>query len=106
MCNLYSVTSNHEAIRAWAGVMAENDSTGNMQPMPGVFPDYAAPIVRNQGGVRGLALSRWGMPTPPKYVKRHRGNRPGDQVPHACDADLSQCRELPAATLRLGSRNK
>jgi len=69
MCNLYSVTSNQEAIRAWANVMAENDSTGNMQPMPAVFPDYAAPIVRNQGGSRELALVRWGMPTPPKYLE-------------------------------------
>jgi putative SOS response-associated peptidase YedK len=69
MCNLYSVTSNQEAIRDWAGVMTENDSTGNMQPMPSVFPDYAAPIVRNQGGVRELTLVRWGMPTPPKYLE-------------------------------------
>jgi putative SOS response-associated peptidase YedK len=61
MCNLYSVTSNQEAIRAWAGVMTENDHTGNMQPLPGVYPDYAAPIVRNQAGVRELALVRWGM---------------------------------------------
>ena len=69
MCNLYSVTSNQEAIRDWAGVMTENDNTGNMQPMPSVFPDYAAPIVRNQRGVRELALVRWGMPTPPKYLE-------------------------------------
>jgi len=68
MCNLYAVTSNQEAIRAWAGVMAENDHTGNMPPMPAVFPDYAAPIVRNQPGGRELALVRWGMPTPPKYL--------------------------------------
>ena len=38
MCNLYAVKSNQEAIRAWAGVMVENDSTGNMQPMPGRVP--------------------------------------------------------------------
>lgn len=72
MCNLYSINSNQEAIRAWAGVMVEHDTTGNMQPMPGVFPDYAAPIVRSQDGVRELALSRWGMPTPPKYLEGKR----------------------------------
>jgi putative SOS response-associated peptidase YedK len=66
MCNLYAVTSNQEVIRAWAGVMAENDRTGNMPPMPAVFPDYAAPIVRNQPGGRELALVRWGMPEPGK----------------------------------------
>jgi putative SOS response-associated peptidase YedK len=58
--------SNQEAIRNWAGVM--NDGTGNMPPMPAVFPDYAAPIVRNQPEGRELALIRWGMPTPPKYL--------------------------------------
>jgi putative SOS response-associated peptidase YedK len=66
VCNLYSILSNQEAIRNWAGVM--NDSTGNMPPMPGVFPDYAAPVVRNQTEGRELALVRWGMPTPPKYL--------------------------------------
>jgi hypothetical protein len=43
MCDRYSVTSNREAIRACAGVMAENDSTGNMPLLPSIFPDYAAP---------------------------------------------------------------
>lgn len=69
MCNLYSVKSDQEANRAWASVMAENDSTGNMQPVPGVFQDYAAPIARNHGGVRELALARWGMPIPRKYLE-------------------------------------
>ena len=40
-----------------------------MQPTPAVFPDYAAPIVRNQGGARQLALVRWGMPAPPQYLE-------------------------------------
>jgi putative SOS response-associated peptidase YedK len=69
MCNLYSATSNRETIRDWAGMLAGNDSTGNMQPMPSEFPDYAAPIVRNQGGVRELVLVRRKMPTPPKYLE-------------------------------------
>ena len=66
LCNLYAVMSNQEAIRDWARVM--NDSTGNLPPMSGVFPDYAAPIVRNQPEGRELALVRWGMPTLPKYL--------------------------------------
>jgi putative SOS response-associated peptidase YedK len=45
--------------------MAENDHTGNLPPMPGVYPDYAAPIARNCPAGRELALARWGMPTPP-----------------------------------------
>jgi putative SOS response-associated peptidase YedK len=46
----------------------ERDRTGNLPPMPGVFPDYAAPIVRNApDGGRELMLARWGMPGPPQF---------------------------------------
>jgi putative SOS response-associated peptidase YedK len=63
MCNLYSVTKGQDAIRAFT--RATRDTAGNLPPMPGVFPDYSAPIVRNAAdGVRELALARWGMPTP------------------------------------------
>jgi hypothetical protein len=34
--------------------------------MPGVFPDYPAPVVRNAGADRELILMRWGMPPPPR----------------------------------------
>jgi putative SOS response-associated peptidase YedK len=34
--------------------------------MPGVFPDYPAPVVRNAGADRELAMMRWGMPPPPR----------------------------------------
>jgi len=34
--------------------------------MPGVFPDYPAPVVRNAGDEREMVLMRWGMPPPPK----------------------------------------
>lgn len=40
------------------------DQTGNLPSMPGVFPDYPAPIVRNGLDGRELALARWGMPSP------------------------------------------
>ena len=35
--------------------------------MPAVFPDYAAPVVRNlpDGGGRELTMMRWGFPPPP-----------------------------------------
>lgn len=63
MCNLYSITTNQEAIRQLFGGI--RDVTGNLPPMPGVYPDYRAPIVRNMpGGGRELALARWGMPSP------------------------------------------
>jgi putative SOS response-associated peptidase YedK len=62
MCNLYSLTKGQQAIRELAGAMI--DRTGNLPPMPGIFPDYAAPIVRNGNGGRELAMARWGMPSP------------------------------------------
>jgi putative SOS response-associated peptidase YedK len=63
MCNLYSITKGQQAIRDLAGAM--RDLTGNLPMLPGVFPDYSAPIVRTAvDGVRELAVTRWGMPSP------------------------------------------
>ena len=61
MCNLYSVTKGQQAIREAFGAMV--DHAGNLPAMPGVFPDYPAPIVRNRTGDRELAMARWGMPS-------------------------------------------
>ncbi len=62
MCNLYSITTNQEAIRALFRVVTRYE--GNLPPMPGVFPDYPAPVVRNGAGERELIMMRWGMPPP------------------------------------------
>lgn len=62
MCNLYSVTKGQTAIAEF--VRASRDLTGNLAPLPGVFPDYPAPIVRNGPQGRELAMARWGMPSP------------------------------------------
>ena len=64
MCNLYSITTNQEAIRALFRVL--NRYVGNLPPMPGVFPDYPAPVVRNVGAEREMTMMRWGMPPPPR----------------------------------------
>ena len=64
MCNLYSITSNQEAMRQLFRKV--NRYVGNLPPMPGVFPDYPAPVVRNSGDEREMILMRWGMPPPPK----------------------------------------
>jgi putative SOS response-associated peptidase YedK len=63
MCNLYSMTTNVEAIRRLFGVDSANDYTGNLPAMPGIFPDYPAPIVRNGANGRELVMARWGMPS-------------------------------------------
>jgi hypothetical protein len=64
-CNLYSITTNQAAIAALFRVL--NRYLGNLPPMPGVFPDYPAPVVRNAGIGRDLVMMRWGMPPPPKF---------------------------------------
>jgi putative SOS response-associated peptidase YedK len=64
MCNLYSYTrSQEEAARIFRALY---DDTGNLPPLPSVFPDQIAPVVRNsRDGERRLALMRWGFPKPP-----------------------------------------
>jgi putative SOS response-associated peptidase YedK len=75
MCNLYSITTNQQAIVDFTRAL--RDVTGNLAPLPGVFPDYSAPIVRNgPDGVRELAKARWGMPSPVFAVKG-RNSDPG-----------------------------
>jgi putative SOS response-associated peptidase YedK len=56
MCNLYSITTNQEAIRQLFRIV--NRYVGNLAAMPGVFPDYPAPVVRNAGAERELVLMR------------------------------------------------
>jgi len=56
MCNLYSITTNQAAIIALFRVV--NRYVGNLAPMPGVFPDYPAPVIRNTGDGREMTLMR------------------------------------------------
>jgi hypothetical protein len=45
MCNLYSLTKGQAAIIALGRGM--RDRTGNLPSVPGIFPDFLAPIARN-----------------------------------------------------------
>jgi putative SOS response-associated peptidase YedK len=74
MCNLYSLTRTQDAMRALFRVT--KDLTGNLPPMPGVFPDYPSPIVRKADGERELAMARWGMPSP-AFALKGRTTDPG-----------------------------
>src|SRR5258706_15339424 len=67
MCNLDSVTKGPQAVSDWAG--AKSDGTGKLPLMPGIYPDYRAPVVRNQPEGRELTMARWGMPSPPGALK-------------------------------------
>src|SRR5258708_32693678 len=66
MCSLYSITTIEAAIMALFRVV--NRYVGNPAPMPGVFPDYNAPIVRNATEGREFATARWGMPSSSKAL--------------------------------------
>ena len=74
MCNLYSLTRGQAAILAMTRAMT--DRTGNLPPLPGIYPDYRAPILRNGEGGRELAMARWGMPSP-AFALKGRNSDPG-----------------------------
>jgi putative SOS response-associated peptidase YedK len=58
MCNLYSITTNQAAIITLFRVV--NRYVGNLAPMPGVFPDYPAPAIRNTDTGTDIATMRLG----------------------------------------------
>lgn len=74
MCNLYSMTKGQQAIRDLARAMV--DKSGNMPQLPGIYPDYPAPIVRNGPDGRELVMARWGMPSP-TFVLKNKRTDPG-----------------------------
>lgn len=66
MCNLYTQTKAQEAMRRLFD--APLDRLGNLASGD-IWPDGRAPIVRQTGEGRALDLGRWGMPTPPMFIK-------------------------------------
>ena len=69
MCNLYSLTRTPEELRRAFRIM--HDRTGNLPPLPDVFPDQLAPVVRTgKDGERELTMMRWGFPPPPALGTR------------------------------------
>jgi len=74
LCNLYSLTKGQAAILEMTRAMV--DRTGNLPPLPGIYPDYPAPIIRNGAEGRELSLARWGMPSP-AFALKGRKTDPG-----------------------------
>ncbi|RKF14790.1 SOS response-associated peptidase [Roseovarius spongiae] len=77
MCNLYSQTKSQDAMRHVFDDMLEDgegfiDETGNLPALPGIWPDYSAPVIRSGAEGWRLSMARWGMPTPPKYLEGKR----------------------------------
>ena len=72
MCNLYSATTNVEAMRQLFDVDAADTHLGNAEPRTAVWPKYPAPVVRlNENGARELADMSWGFLT--KNVSKKTG---------------------------------
>jgi putative SOS response-associated peptidase YedK len=67
MCNLYAMTKSQAQIaRATKALL---DNLGDMPPLPGIFPGYPAPIVRNAAnGEREMATAYWGMASSRKAI--------------------------------------
>jgi len=74
MCNRYAMNRTREEVRLSAKAL--RDLNNNQPPLPGIFPDYPAPIVRVQNGVREMANARWGMPSP-AFALQGRNSDPG-----------------------------
>ena len=68
MCNLYSLTRAQDAMRRL--FKASRDLTGNLPPLPAIYPDSMAPVVRIANGDRQLEMMRWGFPPPPNFGTR------------------------------------
>ncbi|ARE40562.1 hypothetical protein RGUI_2421 [Rhodovulum sp. P5] len=75
VCNLYSQTNAQEAMRQLFDIRPELDRLGNLQEQSAIYPDQLAPIVRTTDDGRELAMARWGMPTPPKYLEGKKTDR-------------------------------
>lgn len=74
MCNLYSHLTAQEAMRqVFDGAVI--DRLGNLAPQPEIYPDYAAPILRDGPEGRELVMARWGMPTPPQFLLGKKTDR-------------------------------
>tara|TARA_R110002167_G_scaffold14954_3_gene60202 strand:- start:52 stop:696 length:645 start_codon:yes stop_codon:yes gene_type:complete len=79
MCNLYSMTSNTQAIRDLFAIAAP--ALPNIPLLDAIFPGYDAPVVRQaSGGTRELVMMHWGFVLPqqdkaPKDVTNARQDR-------------------------------
>ena len=66
MCNHYEMMKRLEAMQAlFHGLSVQGT---NLAPLPDVFPDYPAPILRRGADGCALAMARWGLPTPAQYL--------------------------------------
>ncbi len=61
VCNLYSLNKNKNTVATMFRV--PHNRTVHIDPLPGIFPNYTAPVVRHAAdGEREMALMSWGFP--------------------------------------------
>lgn len=87
MCNLYTMRKGPQAILDLARAM-RNDA-GNIEPRD-LYPDYAAPIVRMEGGERILTTARWGMPSSQKALMEAATKRADKLRAKGKDVDFNE----------------
>ena len=80
MCNLYSMTSNQEAMRR---LFKFRPLQLNLPSLPAIFPSQDAPVVRQAGDDRELVMMSWGFVLPqedkaPKRVTNARNDKVAD----------------------------
>jgi putative SOS response-associated peptidase YedK len=75
MCNLYSLTRAQDAMRQMFLPLKYDDRLGNLAALPEIYPDYAAPVLRNAGGGLEMVMARWGLPTPPQFLIGKKADR-------------------------------
>jgi putative SOS response-associated peptidase YedK len=97
MCNLYSQTKSQEAIRRLFRI--DRDRTGNQPPLPGIYPDQLAPVIRTaRDGAREMIRMRWGFPPPPNLGTRPITNVRNTKSPYWRNWLKSEFRCLMPAT--------
>ena len=75
MCNLYALTTAQDALRRVFAPLPLTDRLGNLAPLPEVYPDYRAPVIRTGAEGREMVMGRWGMPTPPQFLRGKKTDR-------------------------------
>ena len=76
MCNLYSSLTTQEAMRQLFPTRELLDRLGNLPPLNGIYPNQWAPVIRHgEGDGLEMVMARWGLPTPPQYLKGKNADR-------------------------------
>jgi len=83
MCNLFANKTPQQAMRALFKVRPDRDRTGNLPPLPEIFPDQEAPVIRHDGtGEREMLMMRWGIPGPEQFGGKPVTNVRNSASPH------------------------